>query len=122
MRLVIEMAQDPDIQFKPITDGLGFHPFSDGLPYAPVSPGSKPQAPRPQIPSFGSGAVSAGPATYVPPRIAVPVAQTVARPAQNLVPAPSQVKAATSSRVYGLGYMIKRIFAYVIDSAFNLAL
>ena len=28
---------EKELDFKPMTEGLGFHPFSDGLPYAPLS-------------------------------------------------------------------------------------
>src|ERR1700687_3561817 len=76
------------IDFKPITQGLGFHPFSDGLPYAPVSKAAqRPQA-TPHTPlsremarelakefAAGAGAISAGqPGFAYPPRVTVPVA------------------------------------------------
>jgi hypothetical protein len=130
-----------DIQFKPITDGLGFHPFSDGLPYAPVSkrslakpvpapsgqmagpPARPPGAPfAPKAPGMmmGTGAVAAGAPTFVPPRVNVPVARPAAltpAPAPSIVPAPS----ALEDR-YGWLYLLKRVCAFAIDTGLNLTL
>lgn len=106
----MKKSDDTQLDFKPITPGLGFHPFSDGLPYAPVSQtatqqsatknasaassaasaatpssGATAASPSPIPPrpfGAGSGAVAAGNPVFVssPSRISVPVAQ----PAQAL--------------------------------------
>lgn len=81
---------EPDFDFKPITDGLGFHPFSDGLPYAPLK---KP---------MGTGAESAGrpipsPQMFkpqAPARTFVPT-MTVAKNVAEIAP----VKTATEAPV-----------------------
>jgi uncharacterized RDD family membrane protein YckC len=58
-----------ELEFKPITEGLGFHPFADGLPYAPVSKTAASQKPAdpavrqttaPAAQPMGTGAVAAG--------------------------------------------------------------
>ena len=54
--------QDQDLEFKPLTEGLGFQPFSDGLPYAPLSKRGVPGA------TLGSGATVAGPHRFQIPR------------------------------------------------------
>jgi hypothetical protein len=60
-----EKQGDKAIEFKALTDGLGFHPFSNGLPYAPITPSGAPKAtPKPSFES-GSGAYSAGRPTFV---------------------------------------------------------
>ncbi len=111
------------IQFKPLSDGLGFHPFSDGLPYAPVTKAPRAQS-RPQ-PSYsrGSGAVAAGPPSYA--RVTVPVAaQTRARvtaPALAVQPQASAI-AATAEPTFGLGYLLKRLMAFLFDTVVNTGL
>lgn len=120
--------KDGEIQFKPLTDGLGFHPFADGLPYAPAS----------KTPTTGTGAVAAGRPVFVNPVPARPVDPTVAiikkeleafaaekaaeksRPAVAQ-PAPQIQTKAVTFRRHGLGYVLQRFFAYVIDSSFNLS-
>lgn len=98
-----------EIQFKPITPGLGFHPFSDGLPYAPVVKSSTP---------MGTGAVAAGPPKMVfpvarprvPLQAAIPKKESRAQePAPPLLPVSS----------FGWGYLIKRMFAYLLDGTAN---
>lgn len=98
-----------EIQFKPITHGLGFHPFSDGLPYAPVVKSSPP---------MGSGAVAAG-----PPRIMAPIVRPklpypgISQKKEALISeSPPPVLAVPS---FGLGYLFKRVLAYLLDSTAN---
>lgn len=110
------------LQFKPVTEGLGFHPFSNGLPYTPnlrKSPLSGPDAP--------SGATVAGPPRFVPPppRGPIPrhqpmamgtsVAGLAAKAAAQLQ-RPLQVEQA-----YGFLYVMKRLCAFFMDVLFNLA-
>lgn len=144
-------TKEPEIQFKPLTDGLGFHPFSDGLPYAPLSqtPSSKPSASRVSqalhsahglgaspgpspTPTTGTGAVAAGVPTFaVPgrPRVSVPVAhQNLAKPAAAplAMPATQAAPAAQPSPLvapkFGFFYVIKRTLAFGIDTITNLGL
>jgi hypothetical protein len=111
-----------DIDFRPVTSGLGFHPFSDGLPYAPVSK----TVPRPN-PDFqkGSGAVAAGPVSFARtlprgpgvPHVHVPTARKTTSAAEPLLqPLPSLAP------TYGLRYLCKRVLAYAVDTVVNLAL
>src|SRR4051812_22981324 len=77
----MEKTRQP-IDFKPLSEGLGFHPFADGLPYAPVvktvakkelplpsalNPDSANLGPLGQLPmgNMGAGAIAAGRATPV---------------------------------------------------------
>src|SRR4051812_36498341 len=95
----METTKQP-IDFKPLSEGLGFHPFADGLPYAPVVK----QVPKKELPvaaalnaessnlgplgqlpmgnSMGAGAISAGRATPVKPGQG-----PVAGPARSTTPA-----------------------------------
>lgn len=128
--------KDPEIQFKPLTDGLGFHPFADGLPYAPTS--------KSQTPTTGTGAVAAGRPQFVTQRAApiaihpTPVAPAIERIRKELeILSKEKISEPTFSRVppapvktyspqitvrYGIGYSLQRFFAYFIDSAFNLSI
>src|SRR6185295_431398 len=96
----MENTKQP-IDFKPLSDGLGFHPFADGLPYAPVVKQVQKRelplpaalnpdpshlgAPLSQMP-MGTGAIAAG--------RAMPVKQgqgPVAAPARTLAKGPARV-------------------------------
>lgn len=118
---------DKELDFKPITQGLGFHPFSDGLPYAPVSktqqtqtqaprlsgsvpPASSSVIPRASTALRGAGAVAAG-----RPQFVLPTPKTV-NPAPSSV-APAVELLDSHEQVYGWTYLFKRVFAYAIDSA-----
>lgn len=62
---------DSELEFKPLSDGLGFHPFSNGMPYSARETSARPTTPKSQS---GTGAVSAGAPRFVyTPRVAVPV-------------------------------------------------
>lgn len=120
---------DSSLNFSPITDGLGFHPFSDGLPYAPVTKASKSiETPRYSDQarySTGAGAVAAGAPTFArdvprPARVSVPRSATVspaAGPAAQTQAVAPQVEAR-----YGVLYMLKRVLAYLLDTALNTAI
>lgn len=122
----MEKKPRPELNFTPITDGLGFHPFSDGLPYAPVSktatskvaPTPKPMAP---LSPMGTGAVAAGTPRFSVPQVSVPrvsVPQASQPQPQAQAPAPTlQV-----DERYGFVYSFKRIFAFAIDWALNISL
>ncbi len=76
---------DKDLNFKPITEGLGFHPFSDGLPYAPTSKSSNSNSISDSF-AKGSGAVSAGRPVFVKPRVpSQPVTTASASPVSSSV-------------------------------------
>lgn len=157
------MEKQREIQFKPLTDGLGFHPFSDGLPYSPQSPSTKP------TPTTGTGAVAAGRPTFAPQSPAVPTARSMPQIPQaptglsrvdtnpRLPQIPTQLQSAPIEEIvdrlkreiatshqktnekksasaapapvemigvrthYPFSYLFQRIFAWVIDSAFNLS-
>ncbi len=134
------------LKFEPITEGLGFHPFSDGLPYAPTS--TAPTAKRPPS-EMGTGAVAAGPATFVtnssPRRVSVPVAtpkpvlepRMPAAPLMPAQPGRSTIVARTGMSAhaapkaqletrfessYGFVYLLKRVLAYALDTVLNITL
>jgi uncharacterized RDD family membrane protein YckC len=136
-----------ELEFKPITEGLGFHPFADGLPYAPISKTGATQkateATRKTVSgttsSMGTGAVAAGVARPVRfpqaaaaaramgtgavatgpaiPVRAKPAAQVQAQPQQA---APTPAPAPEVER-YGFGYLLERVVAFALDSALILA-
>lgn len=106
--------KDTKLNFKPLSDGLGFHPFSNGLPYSP----SRPVAPQPALPpkkdySQGTGALSGGRPTFAFPT-----------PTVSRVPAPAPIvaKAPAIMPDYGWDYLIKRVLSYFIDSFLNMSL
>jgi hypothetical protein len=117
---------DREINFKPITDGLGFHPFEDGLPYAP--------AVKKQI---GTGAVSAGrPQFSYPPAPPSPMgkpvdatAEKIRRELESIQTQRIEQARAMAERLHspleihrGISYSFQRAFAYLLDSAFNLSI
>jgi hypothetical protein len=112
----------PEISFRPITEGLGFHPFSDGLPYAPIAKNPRPSPPPispAMVNSMGAGAVAAGPSKMVfpnrpvVPNIVVPVAQkeSVDKRIQKRKPI-----------TLGRYYLTRRMLAYFFDTGLNIAL
>ena len=123
--------QDPEIQFKPITKGLGFHPFSDGLPYAPIT---KTKAPISQpLPPMGTGAMAAGPVRIAReiPRIRLPQPTPSLPPRREVNPAldrempkpmPTTPLRGSQMADANFAYLIKRSTAYVLDTALNLSL
>ena len=131
-----------DISFQPLSEGLGFHPFSNGLPYAPISKVTS---------KSGSGATVAGASSFVAqlqrPQFAAPsnpVSQKLAQQAVQLNDArlaqakqsASAASAASSlhepirqpgldpmiEQGFGVGYSMKRVTAYLLDTSINLAL
>lgn len=148
----MENEGEKAIEFKALTDGLGFHPFSNGLPYAPITPNASPKsAPKPSFES-GSGAYSAGRPTFVTPQKPLvsgpaPSAQIQAPPqiqiqAPSQIRVPVQVKAQAQAQLrqpvaqaraqqkpllqvephYGFEYVAKRFLAYFVDSFLNMSL
>jgi uncharacterized RDD family membrane protein YckC len=132
----------PKITFKPLTPGLGFNQFSDHLPYGPagssqqvgaIVPPQKTQTTtsiaRAAAQAAGSGAVSAGPATFVMPSPSSP-SRPLVKQAPRVAPkeeVETPVRYAlqglsTEESQYGMTYLIKRTLAYLIDSFLNLTL
>lgn len=134
-----------EIQFKPLGEGLGFHPFADGLPYAPQSPSQR-------LAARGTGAIAAGKPTFITPSTSPTIEKikkelealdslslgriperpaTLSRPQdptiKNLfererpMPAPVSVEVRRSQEK-SFFYSLQRVFAYCIDSLFNLSL
>ncbi len=141
----MNLEKDPEIDFRPLSEGLGFHPFADGLPYAPVSRTQQQPAAPTASPSsaplsrHGAGAVSAGAprfATQLPvapaslhtpvaqPRIPQPQIQprTPLATEAPIVAPPAPKLPLASIENPGFGYAFKRSLAYLLDSAFNLGL
>lgn len=135
-----------ELEFKPITEGLGFHPFADGLPYAPVSKKGATQkaaeaarkAATGAPASMGTGAVAAGVARPVrfPQAAAARATGTGAVAAGPAIPVraqpqvqiQTQPRQATSAAApapeverYGFGYLLERVVAFALDSALILA-
>jgi len=121
---------DREINFKPLTDGLGFHPFEDGLPYAPAN-----KKPATSPISTGTGAVAAGRPQFAYPTQSLrstPVDVTAEKIRKELESIQSQrldqaraMAARTQAPAEitkGYFYSFERIFAYLLDSAFNLSI
>ncbi len=131
---------DREINFKPLTDGLGFHPFADGLPYAPASKSA------PKTPATGTGAVAAGRPQFAYPAGPAASPRGPALPSTPIDTAAEKIRRelesiqaqrldqarASAARKqdmqaqlvlnYGVGYSFQRAFAYLLDSAFNLSI
>ncbi len=119
------------LNFTPVSEGLGFHPFSDGLPYAPVGKNTK--VPAPNAPSTaGTGAIAAGPATFVFPKaplisqpIAPSTAATHSQPIkQPVLPKQAEPEAHVAQTQLledqpGIVYLLKRLFAWSVDFSLN---
>lgn len=126
----MEKETPKELDFKPLSSGLGFHPFSDGLPYAPLSK-SPGQAKPAQNLTNGTGAISAGAprfAATLPATIKVPVAQpapqtlvqTAAQAAAKAAaPSTVQERLSASEQRLGWGYVFKRVLAWTLDSVLN---
>lgn len=126
----MENKSEKAIEFKALTDGLGFHPFSNGLPYAPVTPKS---APKPSFES-GTGAYSAGRPTFAMPQKAQasPQALKSEAPTQPRVQFQTQARHPVQAKAqpllpaqpphYGFEYIAKRFLAYFVDSFLNMSL
>jgi RDD family len=103
------MQKEKEIQFKALSDGLGFHPFANGLPYSPpankIQPEKKPEK-KPDF-STGTGAYTAGRPSFVYPSQVAPVA---AKPLLQ-----------TDQRL-GFEYLLKRVLAFFVDSFLNILL
>ncbi len=133
-----------EIQFKPLNEGLGFHPFADGLPYAPQSPSQR-------LAARGTGAIAAGKPVFVTPSTSptierikkelesldslslthVPKRPEIFEPIQSLqvknisererpTPTPLSVEL-TKTSGKNFFYLVQRVFAFLIDSIFNIS-
>lgn len=125
------MTDKGKLEFKPLSEGLGFHPFADGLPYSP--------APKPTPrPVSGVGAVAAGLPAFArtlpkaTPSVS-PKTTTKATNTNRLPPRPSAKAKATpvqpvrpmAVEVVGEGgflILFKRILAYGLDSTLNISI
>lgn len=128
---------DREISFKPLTDGLGFHPFEGGLPYTPANSQNS------QKKQTGIGATAAGrpqfsyptqksatPSPFNPVR-STPVdvtAEKIRRELESIQTQRLDQARAMAARTYapievayGFSYSFERIFAFLLDSAFNLS-
>ena len=145
MEKVPGKTKSKELNFQPITEGLGFHPFSDGLPYAPVGKVAQ-QKSLPTGPNLsGSGAIAAGPPSFTRPMIPSKPATLNRNPVPNRIAVPNRITvpvapAATAPRmpapvvpvtvvtdsdltpVHGFGYLAKRMVAWILDSCLNLLL
>ena len=108
------------IEFKPLTEGLGFHPFSNGLPYTPA---------KPRVSSNGTGAVAAGRPQFVyQPRMATPVATPVLEPqmtAPTLTPSVRLQPQAFTPRKFEVpqeGILAFRVLGFLVDTAIHFLL
>ena len=117
-----ENSREKTIEFKALTDGLGFHPFSNGLPYAPVSPNASPKAtPKPNFES-GSGAYSAGRPTFINPQKVVTPQKVQVPRAQAQPQVQIQTPLLQVEHHYGFEYIARRFLAYFVDSFLNMSL
>jgi hypothetical protein len=109
------MQKEKEIQFKALSDGLGFHPFANGLPYSP--PANRIQEkPQPEKNfSQGTGAYTAGRPSFVYPKKATPVAA----PAMTVAVAKPLLQA---DQTLGFQYLLKRVLAFFVDSFINILL
>lgn len=132
-----------EIHFKPLNEGLGFHPFADGLPYAPQSPSQR-------LAARGTGAIAAGKPVFVTPSTSptiekikkelesldtlslnsIPKRPELFAPENSVVktladrerPAPTPLSVElTKTSGKNFFYLIQRIFAFLIDSTFNIS-
>lgn len=115
------MQKEKEIQFKALSDGLGFHPFANGLPYSP--PANKIQdKSQEKTPVFsnGTGAYTAGRPSFVYPKAqAKPVLQTQA---QAQVAHTSTKPLLQADQQLGFEYLMKRVLAFFVDSFINILL
>jgi hypothetical protein len=117
------MQKEKEIQFKALSDGLGFHPFANGLPYSPPAgktqdkPQEKPLLEKTPTFSNGTSAYTAGRPSFVYPKAttvaAKPLAQAAPSVAKPLLQADQQL---------GFEYLMKRVLAFFVDSFLNILL
>src|SRR5579872_1378988 len=90
-------ASKEEIQFKPLSDGLGFHPFANGLPYTP--PAKTPRAERIPV-GMGTGAEVAGKPVFAKP---APRSSVPSIP----IPAPNPISMLEVDENFGFAYSFK---------------
>lgn len=111
-----------ELEFKPLTDGLGFHPFSNGMPYAPVRPKASPTSPAS---ATGSGAIAGGkPVFHYAPQFHP---RTItAPPLAPLAPLPSHVLPSTPLAPLEIpksqGLLTYRLLGFITDTGINFIL
>lgn len=110
--------------FRPLTEGLGFHPFSDGLPYAPVAKAPLPKVIKPGATKasspMGVGAESAGPPRFASSPKSVEIQKQVF-PQVTKMSAQESKNLKTEDKK-GVGYLVRRSIAYLIDLSVNTAI
>ena len=99
------MAGSEKIQFKPLSEGLGFHTFPDGFPYISQKPSQRLGQSREDGKIGRLSEKGKSPFPHHP----VPLSQEIKK---------TQTKSKTQvfGPKLGLGYLIKRLLAYAIDS------
>jgi hypothetical protein len=127
-------GKEPEISFKPINKGLGFHLFADGLPYTshfkavpekkPVPPPSSRQESGDPLlgtqmrQSFRAGAGRSfdGIAQHKSLRSQSTQSQIAVKPGSALPVMPQGVQ---QEDAFDLSYVMRRVFAYVLDTFLN---
>jgi hypothetical protein len=105
-------SKEKEIQFKALSDGLGFHPFANGLPYSPPTGKTQPEEKKPDF-SKGTGAYSAGRPSFVYPK--APAAKPAA-------PAVAPKPLLQTDQTLGFEYLLKRVLSFMVDSFLNILL
>lgn len=91
------------LDFKPVTEGLGFHPFSDGMPYAPLQKNRN----RPAVNSTAPTGVHPG-----EPPLEMGTGAEVAGPVTMAETLPKMTQAPWTP---GNLYLFQRAMAYLLD-------
>jgi hypothetical protein len=112
---VDKKTPNQQINFKPVTDGLGFHPFSDGLPYAPIGKTYQPKYTR----SEGAGAIAAGSPSFVFPGDTSALRSSLKKTTSPVGDSTARLEMAPA---FGIIYLSKRALAYLFDSGLNISL
>ncbi|MGE0617089.1 MAG: RDD family protein [Bacteriovoracia bacterium] len=110
------------MDFKPITNGLGFHPFSEGLPYSTPQKTAAPKITTP-VPPMGTGAVAAGPARPAPLPSLPPLIEPRREPEKRTdVPTSRTEAPLIEAPALGFGYLAKRVAGFLIDTGLNVSI
>jgi hypothetical protein len=108
------MPKEKEIQFKALSDGLGFHPFANGLPYTPPANKIQPEEKKPDF-SSGAGAYTAGRPSFVYPKA---TEKSVVQAAAPVVAKPLL----QADQTLGFEYLLKRVLSFLVDSFLNILL
>jgi hypothetical protein len=111
-----DVFKEKEIQFKALSDGLGFHPFANGLPYSP--PANKIQPDQEKKPDFsnGTGAYTAGRPSFVYPKA------TPAKPVAASAPVVAAKPLLQADQTLGFEYLLNRVLSFMVDSFLNILL